>query len=55
MKAMYKGKKVKVVKLILGKSEFIAKPILIQVKIEYKLDGDFFDEYVDANELEFIN
>lgn len=53
MKAVYKGKKVKVTKLILQKVKVITHPVIIQVKIEYKENGVICDEYVDPNLLIF--
>lgn len=54
MNALYKGKKVKVLKVITGKYEYITKPVIIQVKIEYKEGKDKYDAYVDPNEIKFI-
>lgn len=55
MNAIYKGKKVRVTKLILGKNEFITYPLIVQVRIEWKKDGMKLDDYVNANEIEFID
>jgi len=55
MKAIYKGKKVKVTKLVLSKSEFIKKPLLLQVRIEWKENGIIHSDYADANLVEFID
>jgi len=50
MNATLNGKKVKVTKLILSKSEFVTKPILSQVRIEWKdKNGTMWSDYVDAN------
>lgn len=54
MKAKYKDQTVKVIKLILAYNTYVSKPILVQVKIEYKNDGQVVSECVDANEVEFI-
>ena len=55
MKAIYENKIVKVVKLITANSGYVTHPILVQVKIEWKEDGEKFDSYVDANKIEFLN
>jgi hypothetical protein len=57
MKAILKyqnAKKVKVIELILSRSEFITKPILSQVKIEWKDDQGTWTDIVDANQIEFV-
>lgn len=54
MKAVYKDKLVKVVKLIVERNKFINKPILVQVKIEYKENGETISDYADASQIEFI-
>jgi len=54
MKAIYKGKEVKVTKLILSKSEYITKPILVLVRIEWKDEnGIDWSDYADANLVDF--
>ena len=54
MKAKYKDQTVKVVKLVLAYNTYVSKPILVQVKVEYKKDGQIVSDYADANEIEFI-
>ena len=53
IKATYKGKRVNVTKLVLAKSEYINRPILSQVRIEYRENGATFTDYANANEVEF--
>jgi hypothetical protein len=53
MTAKYKGKSVKITKLITVKREFVTHPILVQVRIEWKEKGDIKSDYVDANQIEF--
>jgi hypothetical protein len=55
MKALYQNKKVKVTKIIVIKEEFFKYPMLTQVKIEWKENGQTISDYVDANTVEFID
>ena len=54
MKVKYKNQTVKVVKLILAHNTYVSKPILVQVKIEYKKNGEIVSDYIDADQVEFI-
>jgi hypothetical protein len=55
MKVIYKGKKCKVVGIVVHKSDFVAKPMILQVTIQWKEDGDICEDTVSANEVEFIS
>ena len=54
MEVMYRGKKVKVTKLIIGKCEFIDYPLIVQVRIEWKKNGKMYSDYANADEIEFV-
>ena len=55
MKVIYKGKKCKVIGMVVQKAELITKPVIVQVAIEWKENGDTFEDWVDANDVEFVN
>ena len=55
MKGIYKGKMVKITKLVLSKNIFVSHPILVQVRIEWKEDGQTWTDYAQANEIEFVD
>mgnify|MGYP003345275827 CR=1 FL=1 len=54
MEVIYRGKKVKVTKLIIGKCEFIDYPLIVQVRIEWKKNGKMYSDYANADEIEFV-
>jgi hypothetical protein len=54
MKAKYKGKTVKVTKLITRKEEYITYPIIVQARIEYKDENGLkCSNYVNGNDIKF--
>lgn len=55
MKAIWKGKRVKVTKVITRSNPDIAYPMIVQVRIEYKENGQLVSNYAYGNEVEFIN
>jgi hypothetical protein len=55
MKAKYKDKVVKITKLVLHKDIFLTYPIVQQVRIEWKDGKETISEYVDANDIVFLN
>jgi hypothetical protein len=55
MKAIYDNKVVEVVKLVTINSGYITHPVLTQVKIQWKEDGESVEDYVDSNKVEFLN
>ena len=55
MKAIYKGRKVKVTKIITRTNPDITYPLIVQVRIEYKEDGQTVSNYAYGNEIQFVN
>jgi hypothetical protein len=55
MKALYQNKKVKITKIIVDKVNYLKHPMLTQVKIEWKENGQTISDYVDANKVEFLD
>jgi hypothetical protein len=53
MKAKYKGRSVRVDKIVVDKPRIMNVPAILQVKIVYKEDGVWYEEYVSPNDIEF--
>lgn len=55
MKAIYGDKIVEVIKLVTATSPYIKHPVLVQVKVQWRENGELVDDYVDANNVEFLH
>lgn len=50
---IYCNRKVKVIDMVIKESTYVKLPIIAQVKVKYKEDGEWFDEWVDASKVNF--
>lgn len=50
---IYQNRRVEVVDMIIRSLQHINLPVITQVKVEFKEDGEWFDEWVDADKVEF--
>ncbi len=55
MTGKYKGLKVEIIGILTDKYRFMTHPVVVQVKIKYKTEKGFVTDYVDGNEVIFLN
>lgn len=54
MRVIYDNKIVEVIKLVTATSPYIKYPVLVQVKVQWRENGELVDDYVDVNNVELL-
>lgn len=50
---IYQNRRVEVIDMVIRSLQHINLPVITQVKVKFKEDGEWFDEWVDADKVEF--